>query len=232
MSSLIGTIARTAFASLLVLAMMPATARAADLSRYRDFQLGTDLPTIAKQVSASASQAKTTHLRPALIQELKWHPQPLGPSSQAEAAQDVVFSFYNGELFRISINYDRHETEGLTTGDMIEAISAAYGTAGTVTAPAIAVPAGLGELDEVMVARWQDSQYTFDLIRFGYGPSFRLIGTLRRLEAPVQSAIAEAKRLDDQEAPQREAARMADVKETEMARLEKARLVNKPKFRP
>jgi hypothetical protein len=229
MTSLMGTVSRTVFTSLLVLAMMPAAGRAADLSRYRDFQLGTDLPAVAKQVGAGASQAKTIHLRPAFIQELQWHPQTLGPSSKAEAAQNVVFSFYNGELFQISINYDRHETEGLTTGDMIEAISATYGIAGKPTASA--VPAGLGDPEEV-VARWQDPQYSFDLIRFAYGPTFKLIGVLKRLETPVQSAIAEARRLDDREAPQRDAARMADAKETEMARLEKARLVNKPKFRP
>lgn len=228
---LLRTVFRTVSTSLLVLAMIPAAARAADLSRYRDFQLGTDLPTVARQVGASASQAKTIHRRPALIQELQWRPQPLGPSSKTEAAQEVVFSFYNGELFQISINYDRHETEGLTTGDMIEAISATYGIAGKPTAPANAVPAGFGDPEEA-VAHWQDPQYSFDLIRFAYGPSFRLIGVLKRLEAPVQSAIAEAKRLDDQEAPQRDAARIADAKETEMARLEKARLVNKPKFRP
>jgi len=210
---------------------MPAAASAADLSRYRDFQLGTDLPAVAKQVGASASPAKTIQSRPALIQELQWRPQPLGPSSKTESAQDVVFTFYNGELFKVSINYDRHETEGLTTGDMIEVISATYGIAGTPTAPANAVQAGLGDPEEV-VARWQDSQYSFDLVRFAYGPSFRLIGILKRLEAPVQSAIAEAKRLDDQEAPQRDAARIADAKETEIARLEKARLQNKPKFRP
>lgn len=231
MTSLIGTVSRTAFTSLLVFAMMPAAARAADLSRYRDFQLGTDLPAVAKQAGASASQAKTIQSRPALIQELQWRPQPLGPSSKTEAAQDVVFSFYNGELFQISINYDRHETEGLTAGDMIEVISATYGIAGIPTAPANAAPDRLGDPEEV-VARWQDSQYSFDLIRFAYGPTYRLTGVLKRLEAPVQSAIAEAKRLDNQEAPQREAARIADAKETEMARLEKARLVNKPKFRP
>jgi hypothetical protein len=48
----------------------------------------------------------------------------------------------------------------------------------------------------------------------------------------VQGAITEAKRLDDQEAPQRDAARIAGEKETERAKLEKSRLENKPNFRP
>jgi hypothetical protein len=95
------------FTLLLLFASMPASASAADLSKYRNFRLGTDLGTIAKQVGASPSQAKVIHRRPALIQELEWRPQPLGPSSQTESAQEVVFSFYGGELFRIAINYDR-----------------------------------------------------------------------------------------------------------------------------
>ena len=50
--------------------------------------------------------------------------------------------------------------------------------------------------------------------------------------APAQAATLEAKRLDDQEAPQREAARLASEEVAAKTKLEKARLVNKPKFRP
>jgi hypothetical protein len=52
------------------------------------------------------------------------------------------------------------------------------------------------------------------------------------MQAAVQVAIVEAKRLDDREAPQKEAARLAAEKETEQAKLDKSRLLNKPKFRP
>src|SRR5215208_1573761 len=69
-----------------------------NLSGYREFQLGTDLPTVAKQTGAIASQAIVIHSRPALIQTLSWRPQPLGPSTKSESAQDVVFSFYDGAL--------------------------------------------------------------------------------------------------------------------------------------
>ena len=33
-------------------------------------------------------------------------------SSKPEAVKEVVFSFYDGELFRIVVDYDRYETEG------------------------------------------------------------------------------------------------------------------------
>jgi hypothetical protein len=231
MTKFLGTVSRSALTSFLAFGVMSAVALAADLSNYRNFHLGADLPTIAKQVGASPSQAKAIQRRPALIQELEWRPQPLGPSSQTESADEVVFSFYDGELFRIAINYDRYETEGLTADDFIEAISVTYGIAEMPTPPANAVQGRYVDQEEI-VARWQDSQYCFNLTRSAYAPSFRLIGVLKRLQAPAQAAITEAKRLDDQEAPQRDAARIADEKETERAKLEKSRLVNKLKFRP
>jgi hypothetical protein len=231
MIRLFATGSRSALGLLLVFGVMPAPAWAVDLSKYRNFELGTDLPTIAKQVGSSPSQARVIHRRPALIQDLAWRPHELGSSSQNESAKEVVFSFYDGELFRITSSYDRYGTEGLTVDDLIEAISATYGTSEQPAATAKTVQGAFGDQDEV-VARWQDSKYCFDLIRSAYGPSFRLIGVLKRLQAPVQAAIIEATRLDDQEAPQRDAARVADEKEVPRAKLEKSRLANKPKFRP
>jgi hypothetical protein len=224
------TISRAALTSFLV-GMMSATAGAADLAKYRNFQLGTGLPAVAKQIGVNPSEAKAIHRRPALIQELEWRPQPFGLSPQTESAQKLVFSFYNGELFQIAVNYDRYKTAGLTADDFIEALSATYGVAEKPAAPGNTVQGEFGAQDEI-VARWQDSQYSFDLTRSSYGPSYRLVGILKTLQSPVQAAITEAKRLDDQEAPQRDAARIADENETERVKLEKSRLENKPNFRP
>ena len=226
MTRLGGNLWRAALAAFLTFGVMPA----ADLSSYRKFRLGTDLPTVTKQIGASPSETKVIHSRPALIQELDWRPQPLGPSSGAEPAREVVFSFYEGELFRIVISYDRYETEGLTTADFVEAISATYGIPTRPPATAEASADRYSD-DEQVVAQWQDSQYRFDLIRLSYGPSFKLVGFLKRLEAPSRAALIEAERLDYQEAPQREAERIARDDETERAKLQKARIVNKPKFR-
>jgi hypothetical protein len=219
------------FTSLFLGGVVHAATPAKDLSSYRNFRFGTDLATVAKQADANFSQAKIVQRRPALIQELEWRPQPLGPSSRTESVSGGVFTFYDGELFRIAINYDRYETEGMTTGDLIDAISAAYGPAERLAPAANVLEGKYGDAEE-MVARWQDPEYEFRLVRSSYGPSFRLVGSVKRLEALAQSSMNEAKRLDDQEAPQREAARIAGEKETERARLEKSRLLNKPKFRP
>lgn len=225
------TAARSALTSILFTGLISAAALNADLSKYRNFQLGTDLAAVAAQAGADPSQATVVHRRPALIQELDWRPQPHGSSSKAEAVQNVVFTFYDGALFRIAIDYDRYQTEGLTTDDFVQAISMTYGTAEKPAASVKTAPAGYGERQDI-VARWQDSQYAFDLIRSEYGPTFRLVGVLKRLQAPAQAAIAEAKRLDDKEAPQREAARIADSKEADRAKLEQSRLLNKAKFQP
>jgi hypothetical protein len=204
---------------------------AGDLSRYRNFELGTDLASVSKLTGTPPSQIKVVHRRPALIQELAWRPQPLGPSSVTESAQEVIFTFYEGQLFRIVVNYDRYETEGLTSEDVVEAISANYGLAVKPGEPSKTPKALYGDPDTV-VAQWQDPQYRFDLNRSPYGPVFRLIGVQKALEARAEAATSEAKRLDDREAPQRDAARIAGEEEAVRAKLEKARLVNKPKFRP
>ena len=208
-----------------------ASLAADDLSKYRDFQLGADLPTVAKLMGASPSQAKVIHSRPALVQDLEWRPQSLGSSPKAESAQEVVFSFYNGTLFRISVKYDRYETEGLTTEDFVEAISAMYGPPAKLPAPVKPAKESYGDQEEA-VARWEDPQYRFDLLRGSYGPTYTLVGTLKSLELPVQAANVEATRLDDLEAPQREAARAAKEQDAKAATLEKARVINKAKFRP
>jgi len=225
------TALRSVFPLLLAVGVMPAATLTGDLSKYRSFQLGTDLATVAKQAGADPAQAKMIHSRPALIQELDWRPQPVGPTSEKDPARAIVFGFYNGELFQIAVDYDRYQTEGLTVDDFIDAISIAYGPAARPMAPAKVAPESYGDQEEIL-AQWQDAQYRFDLIRSSYGSSFKLVGVLKRLEVPAQAATVEAKRLDDQEAPQREAARLASDEAASKTKSEQARLVNKPKFRP
>jgi hypothetical protein len=182
-------------------------------------------------IGASPSQAKLIHSRPALVQDLAWRPQSLGSSPKAESAQEVVFSFYNGTLFRISVKYDRYETEGLTTEDFVAAISAMYGPPAKLPGPVMPAKESYGDQEEA-VARWEDPQYRFDLLRGSYGPTYTLVGNLKSLEVPVQAANVEATRLDDLEAPQRDAARAAKEQDAKAATLARARIVNKAKFRP
>ncbi len=68
---------------------------AQDLSRYREFQFGTDLLSVTKQTGMRPSEARTIHQRPALIQELEWRPQHFlgGSSLQTDPVGEVLFSF-------------------------------------------------------------------------------------------------------------------------------------------
>jgi len=205
---------------------------AVDFSRYRSFRIGTDLATIAGQARMDPSQAKVVHRRPALIQELEWRPQPLGPSTQTEAVSEVVFSFYNGELYRLVVNYDRYKTEGLTAEDLIAAISATYGSA-TRSAAEIVLPSIYGDNETLeILARWEDAEYSFNLVRFSHQTSFTLVALSKRLDVLARAAVIEAVRLDAQEAPQREIALQDRQAEENRVQQEKARLANKPGFRP
>ena len=231
MATTVAFISRSALTSFFLFGAVSAAALTGDLSAYRKFQFGSDLQAVAKLAGANPSHATVIHRRPALIEELEWRPQPLGWSSKTEPVQQVVFSFYNGALFRIVATYDRYETEGLTSDDIIEAISATYGVAAKPTVVDNVSKEFSGDKEEIL-AQWQDPLYRFDLVRFSYGSTFRLVGVMKKLEGPAQAATIEAKRLDDKEAPQRDAARVASEEQAAGAKLEKARLANKPKFRP
>ena len=206
---------------------------APDLSTYREFRFGMHLLAVAKQAEMQPSEARVTHQRPAVIQELEWRPQrSLAYSPQADPVQEVLFSFYNGELFRIVVNYDQLRTEGLTDEDMVEAISAQYGTATKPTAKVILFSSSQVYNDsENVIARWEDSQYSFNLFRSSYEPTFGMLVFSKRLDPLAQAAIVEAMRLDEQEAPQREVALQNKQDEENQARQAKARLVNTVAFR-
>jgi len=225
---------RRGFGGLLQLVPVSAAALGVpDLSRYRGFQFGERLPAVAKQAGLDVSQAKVIHERPALIQELEW---PIWLASSSSSPQDpvrtILFSFYNGELFRVLVSYDRDETKGLTTEDLTEAISAQYGTA---TKPAnIEIVFSSTQVyndSEAIIASWADSQYSFNLYRSSYQPTFGMIAFSKGLDALARTATAEAIRLDAVEAPQQEIQRQNQEDEKNRESLERARQVNKSKFR-
>ena len=207
---------------------------AQDLSSYRGFQLGMSLSAAAKQAEINPSEAKVIYQRPAVIQELEWQPQSSSSSSaQADPVEEVLFSFYNGQLYRIVVNYDERRTVGLTDEDLIEAISAKYGRPTTPVAQIISSsPSEVYSDSEKVLARWEDSQYSFNLFRFSYGSVPGMLVFSKRLDALAQVAIVEAIRLNKQEAPQREIDRQKQQDDEKRAAGQKARPVNKANFRP
>jgi hypothetical protein len=201
---------------------------AGDLSRYREFQLDTGLPSVVKQAGMKPVDVKTIHQRPALIQDLTWEPH-FKLSADADSVKEVLFSFYNGELFRMVVRYDRYKTEGLTADDLVQAISTTYGTAVDPGAD-ITLPSIYDETVKV-IARWEDPSFSFNLVRSSYQRSFALVVLSKRLDALAQVAVTEAARLDKQQAPQKEIERQNRENEDARVLQEKARLLNKPGFR-
>ena len=129
------------------------------------------------------------------------------------------------------VNYDRDETEGLTAGDMIEAISATYGTAAKPVSTEIAFSSTqVYDESEPIIARWEDAQYSFNLYRSAYQPTFGMIAFSKKLDALARAATTEANRLDAQTAPQRELQRQQGEDEKNRESLEKARKLNKSNF--
>src|SRR5260370_19891743 len=118
----------------------------------------------------------------------------------------------------------------MTAEDMVDAISLTYGAA-TRPAAEIAYHFYYGEVAPV-IARWEDSKYSYNLVQTGNRSSFAMVLYSKRLDALAQAAIVEAVRLDVQEAPQREVEKQSKRAEEERLVLEKARSANKPNFRP
>jgi hypothetical protein len=218
-------------AAALLIAVSATSMGAADLTGYRNFKFGSSIAVVAREGGMEVTQARVVPSQPGFIHELEWRPGNLRPPVNKDAVRHILFTFFDGELFRIVADYDRHETEGMTVDDFIEAISTSYGTA--VRPPPAAKPTeGSYSGPEEVVAQWQDPLHRYELIRSAYGPTFRLVGTLKGLEAPARAALAEGARVHEQQAPQREAARLAKDEAAASSRLEKARQTNKPTFRP
>lgn len=205
---------------------------AGELSKYRGFRLGMDIQTVARLTKSEPSRTKVLHRKPALLQEMEWHPQfLLDASSQLDPVRSGVFSFYDGSLYRVLITYDDSKTEGLTAEDMTDALAAVYGTAAHPVADMTVTSEGIEENASVL-AQWEDPDSLLRLIRISYRGRMALLLTGKRFDAMAAQAVAEAKRLEDREAPQRDAARHKHEATDQQSSLAKARAVNKPNFRP
>jgi hypothetical protein len=209
---------------------------AQDFGRYREFELGSDVTAVAAVTGTSAGDVKVIHQRPALIQELTWRPKYTVRRAAAPHIQSlaqVVFAFHENRLFRVTIDYAQAETAGLIDADMIDAVSAIYGTpllpSATRNAPAAAVYNAPGTL----IAQWGNVDDSIKLYRvFSYASRFRMIVTAEAISALARRDAAQALLLDASEAPQREAARASKEADDRRIAEEKARSTNRGTFRP
>ena len=224
---------RTIATSVLCVAIFSSLGAAQDLSKYRDFEFGMSVESVAKLAGMNPSGAKTVHQRPELIQKLDWEVYGYFEASpNVNSVRNIRFDFYSGELFKIVVTYDNAQTKGLTADDLIESLSALYGQAERPQTSIIVSGFQTYNDSQQVLARWENAQYSYNLFRSSYGMSFGLVAFAKRIESIASASDQEAERLDKLEAPARESARQKRQDEDVQASQEKARLTNKPKFQP
>ena len=224
---------RTFATSVLCAVLFSSLGTAQDLAKYRDFQFGMSLESVAKQIHMNASDAKTVHQRPAVIQTLQWDQFGYSPlSAKADSVRNVRFDFYNSELSKMVVTYDPAGTEGLTTDDMLEAITPLYGPATRPERTIAVSTSAVYEDNQKVLACWEDEQHSYNLFRSSYGNAFGLVAFSKKLDLMASNSTREADRLDKLEAPGKELVRLARQEEDKRTAQEKARLISKPKFRP
>ena len=202
-----------------------------ELSAYRGFQFGMSVVTVARHAGISP-EPRIVHQRPELIQELMWLPPRLGASADAgDSVQKILFTFYNDQLSRVVVSYDRSRTEGLTAEDLVDAISATYGV---VAIPGVKMAPWTpsSNADDKIVAQWEDQEYSIVLFRSKYLSTFGLVLVSKRLDSLTALASAEATLLDEREAPARETARQQGRTDEDRLREETVRRANKAAFKP
>jgi hypothetical protein len=226
---------RTFLASVLCFALFSSLGSAQDLSKYRDFQFGMNLDSVAKQIQMKTTEAKTIHQRPAMIQTLDWNQLGYSEhSTKTASVRSIHFDFYNDELSKMVVTYNPVDTNGLTADDVIEAISATYGKA---TTPGNSDSVSISnsrtyEDQEKVLARWEDAQYSYNLYRSSYGNTFGVVAFSKELELMARNSSLEADRLDKLEAPAKELAELKKQADDTRTAQETARSLNKPKFQP
>lgn len=213
------TIRISVFCAAIALFMSPVLC-AQDLSKYRSFSLETSLANVLKHTDQRLTDVKTIHDGTELIQELTWWPTSLrGANFPSESVEQILFSFYKGRLYKISVLYDRNAVEGLTINDMVRSLSAKYGTPTKLTAEADLSTNDHMDSKQKVIASWEDSLYDFDLVRPPYSDVFGLVMFSKRLNVQAEMAIAGAMKLDEQDRPQKEAAqRKKEADDLEMTR--------------
>jgi len=213
--------------------MAVCTVSSAELTRYREFELGASVATVTA-VTQNAARVKIVHNRPALLQQLEWRPRymPRAPQIDRDSIGEVVFSFVDDQLFKMSIAYAQDRTSGLTDEDMVGSLTAVYGVPSSPS-PRTRTTSSLIALDApVVIAEWRHAETTVVLQRKEYSDSFFLVITSLPLDIIARKAQATAVAMDQREAPAREAALLKKRADDEKVAAERTRSTNKKAFQP
>src|SRR5690242_2281327 len=175
-----------------------------DLAKYRDVQFGMSPEAVATQMKINPSAIRTTYQRPAVVQTFQWDNLAYSDAATKDkSVRSIRFDFYNGELYKMVVTYDPVATDGMTTDDVIEAISALYGPAAKPDRIIGVSTSSTYPDNQTVLASWEDSQYSYNLYRSEYANTFGLVAFSKKLDLMASGSIREADRLDKLEAPER-----------------------------
>ena len=213
-----------------VLVLTAQLVSAQDLSSYRVYDLGSSLDSVLTASAARAADVKVVYERPSMIQVLEWRaPYTRSGTELVDPVRRIMFSFCDDALYQVLVSYDLDRTDGLSNSEIIDSLTAAYGTPSPRSAqnrPLDAAP------DTVVLAQWDTAGSSLTLLRGVYSPEFQLMLTSKALSTRARSATREAARLEAADAPRRELEqRKKDKADANVAR-DKIRATNKAAFRP
>ena len=211
---------------------VPASAQ--ERGEYREFQLGASVAAISALTDARLADVTLVHERPVVMQELRWIPSSFGTAGRSptrgKGVEQIVFSFYENQLYRMMVDYERSQTKGMTDRDMIDAIARMYGP-----------PSSSNITDETrrsesvasrLVGRWNGPGYAIAVSRWAYGGAWRLVVESTPLATLARTADMRATLLDVQDGPQREAERARREQQGRNDAEAAARQANKTTFEP
>jgi hypothetical protein len=199
---------------------------AQDLSRYRAYALDSSLDSVLAASAAPAADVKVVYERPSLIQALEWRaPYTSSRVDAVDPVRGILFSFCDNALYQVLVSYDRDRTDGMSNGDVIESLTAVYGTPVRASArnrPLDAAP------DTLVIAQWDSAESSVTLLRSVYSPEFQLMLTSKASSTRARGAIREAARMELADAPRRQ----SEQRDKAAADANKVRAANKAAFRP
>src|SRR5687767_2420572 len=198
-------------------------------SSYRGVALGDSVTAVVEQLNIVEPIIKVLYQQPSLVQELTWRPQRFvsGVTVTPDPLGDLVLTFMNGRLIRMTATYDRDRTEGLSDADFLELLDTTYGlaripsrTSGPLGAEPRRTSASWGD-DEALVRLWTEDH-----------PRRVGLTITSPADGALQTAIADGVIAEREAAPQRELVRQAAAAAVLKEREEKIRLANKANFKP
>ena len=198
-------------------------------SRYRVVTLGDSVATTVERLEIAEPTIKVLYERPSLVQELTWQPHRFisGASVSPDPLGELVLTFMEGRLVRITATYDRDRTQGLSDADFLELLGATYGLPRVPTRAT-----GVARFEpRRTLANWGDDDAS---VRLWSEDHPRRVGLTITSPGDVamQAAIANGIVVERDAAPARELARQAAAAAAIKEREEKTRLANKANFKP